>query len=61
LNFKTEDDLFATDVSFEEIANAVEGADTANWQSLILNYVTVFGMDSKILLKTEKNKAEEMF
>lgn len=31
LNFKTEDDLFATDVSFEEIANAVEGADTANW------------------------------
>lgn len=31
LNFKTEDELFATEVSFEEIANAVFAADTANW------------------------------
>ncbi|MGG5316175.1 histidine phosphatase family protein [Enterococcus sp. AZ072] len=31
LNFKTEDDLFATEVTFKEIADAVVGADTANW------------------------------
>lgn len=31
LNFKTEDELFSTDVTFEEIANAIVGADTANW------------------------------
>ncbi|WP_159721726.1 histidine phosphatase family protein [Enterococcus sp. CSURQ0835] len=31
LNFKTEDDMFATDVTFQEIADAVYNADTANW------------------------------
>lgn len=31
LNFKTEDDLFATDVSFKEISDAILEADTANW------------------------------
>ncbi|MFV0561235.1 MAG: histidine phosphatase family protein [Enterococcus sp.] len=31
LNFKTSDEMFATDVTFEEIANSIYNLDTANW------------------------------
>ncbi|MFV0557452.1 MAG: histidine phosphatase family protein [Enterococcus sp.] len=31
LNFKTSDEMFDTSITFEDIANAVYAADTANW------------------------------
>lgn len=31
LDFKNEEEMYSTDISFEEIANAIYQADTANW------------------------------